>query len=405
MSRHRRGYLYKRGKYYQLEYFINRERFKQSLKVTTKSEAEKERDKIMKPLEVADEKEAIAAIETRLKSKDNDLRHLHKQKEKKENPPIKIDDAWDAYLKSEDRPRDAGSVTLSHYHSQCKCFIKWLKSKHKNIKLVKDVTPRIAKKFMVFIEEKYTARTWNAYQTFFYHMFGILASSEGLANNPWPKRRLKRLSGKQTSRRELNVQEIRDIIKPTKGEFRLLFALGIFTGFRLGDCATLKWNEIDLERGIIRRIPRKTANTSGKMVRIGIPRELFSILSNIPPEMRSEYVLPNIAADFKNAPVSITKRIQQHFVKCGIETKVRKKGQRATTIVGFHSLRYSFISMQAEAGTPQAAIQDLAGHSNVAMTEHYEKLSDGALKQYADNMPDVIGETTKESWLIDEKND
>ena len=50
---------------------------------------------------------------------------------------------------------------------------------------------------------------------------------------------------------------------------------------------------------------------------------------------------------------------------------------------GFHSLRYSYISHNAEAGTPAAIIQRNAGHANPAMTEHYTRISDAAAVKYA----------------------
>lgn len=43
------------------------------------------------------------------------------------------------------------------------------------------------------------------------------------------------------------------------GEMRLLFAVGIYTGLRLGDCAMMEWGSIDLGRNRIMTIPRKTA--------------------------------------------------------------------------------------------------------------------------------------------------
>ena len=60
-----------------------------------------------------------------------------------------------------------------------------------------------------------------------------------------------------------------------------------------------------------------------------------------------------------------------------------KTGCRAVVEVGFHSLRYSYISHNAEAGTPAAVIQRNAGHANPAMTEHYTKISDRAAVKYA----------------------
>lgn len=101
MPKHRSGYLYKRGGVYQLEYSINGKRFKQSLKVSKKSEAEKLRDKIMKPLTVADESEALSSIKTRMDTKEAELQAIDVEK----NPPLEIEKAWEAYLNTKNCKR------------------------------------------------------------------------------------------------------------------------------------------------------------------------------------------------------------------------------------------------------------------------------------------------------------
>ena len=70
-------------------------------------------------------------------------------------------------------------------------------------------------------------------------------------------------------------------------------------------------------------------------------------------------------------------------------------GARAIAVYGFHSLRYSYVSHNAEAGTPAAVIQRNAGHANPAMTEHYTRISDDNALKYAAalSIPQLSGET------------
>jgi integrase len=83
----------------------------------------------------------------------------------------------------------------------------------------------------------------------------------------------------------------------------------------------------------------------------------------------------------------INRMIKKHFENCGLKTVKdgtgEGTGKRAVIQYGFHSLRYSYISHHAEAGTPQAIIQANAGHANPAMTEHYTKISDDAALRVA----------------------
>ena len=64
MARQTRGMLYKKGKAgtYYLEYYVNGKRFKQSLRVTTLEEAEKERDRILLPVLAGDVVEKRKAV-------------------------------------------------------------------------------------------------------------------------------------------------------------------------------------------------------------------------------------------------------------------------------------------------------------------------------------------------------
>jgi integrase len=166
---------------------------------------------------------------------------------------------------------------------------------------------------------------------------------------------------------------------------------------------------VDLDRGLIRRVPNKTAK-SGKPVLIGIPAALLAKLSETPTDRRKGYVLPKYAELYtyrnadgrpsKQAMISI--EIQAHFKACGIEThragtgyktepdpnKPGKTievytGRRAVLDVGFHSLRHTYVSMHAQAGTPQAMIQANVGHSNPAMTAHYTHVNEESARTAA----------------------
>ena len=126
-------------------------------------------------------------------------------------------------------------------------------------------------------------------------------------------------------------------------------------------------------------------------------REYRELLAGLP--RTGVYVLPDMADRYlHNRLSSLIAAIRRQFEKCGIQTrapgtgatyhykgkkKIYHKTRRAVVLYGFHSLRYSYISHNAEAGTPAAVIQRNAGHSNPAMTEHYTRISDEAAVKYA----------------------
>ena len=63
-----------------------------------------------------------------------------------------------------------------------------------------------------------------------------------------------------------------------KEDILCLFSLGLYTGLRIGDCACLKWNNVDLFRRIISIVPQKTKKYMGQ-IDIPIHNSLFNILS------------------------------------------------------------------------------------------------------------------------------
>src|SRR5262249_49863962 len=126
------------------------------------------------------------------------------------------------------------------------------------------------------------------------------------------------------SRRELTVDELRKVCQSAAGELKTLLAIGVYSGLRLGDCATLRWGETDLRRGIITRIPNKTGRRNPKPVIVPIHPTLLEILSQTPTESRGEYVLPEMATLYNSRIDLVTDRIQAHFKACGI--KLHKPG-------------------------------------------------------------------------------
>ena len=197
------------------------------------------------------------------------------------------------------------------------------------------------------------------------------------------------------TRRELTVEELGRVCSSLSGEMRLLFAIGIYTGLRLGDAVKIEWGNIDLVRGMISLVPHKTRkHTNGKPVQIPLHVTLASMLAEVPTEERTGFVLPELAAMYNHDAASVSKRIQAVFETNGIKTtsSVKSESGRAQIDVGFHSLRHTFVSLSANAGVPLAIVQAIVGHSNPAMTRHYFHESEQALKSAVAALP-AIGNT------------
>jgi hypothetical protein len=113
---------------------------------------------------------------------------------------------------------------------------------------------------------------------------------------------------------------------------------------------------------------------------------------------RAEYVLPDTAALYLKNSSALSKRLHDHFERCGIKTHAPGTGgrgaglPRAVVEVGYHSLRHSFVSMCREAGAALSVVESIVGHSSPAMTRHYTHTSELAATAAVAALPGVMGD-------------
>jgi site-specific recombinase XerD len=77
-----------------------------------------------------------------------------------------------------------------------------------------------------------------------------------------------------------------------------------------------------------------------------------------------------------------------------VQVTMRRVARRATVKAGVHILRHTFCSHLAMRGAPAGAIQELAGHQDLATTQRYMHLSPAALDaaiRLLDGPPAVLG--------------
>jgi site-specific recombinase XerD len=67
------------------------------------------------------------------------------------------------------------------------------------------------------------------------------------------------------------------------------------------------------------------------------------------------------------------------FTRQMVQARVKRASRRANVRDGVHILRHTFCSHLAMRGAPARAIQELAGHSELQMTQRYMHLSPAAL--------------------------
>ncbi len=141
----------------------------------------------------------------------------------------------------------------------------------------------------------------------------------------------------------------------------LALRLLLFTGARLNEILSLKWADVDLERGILTIVDSKT----GRKL-IPLPGPGLDVLSDAPRLSGNPYVC------FGNKPGHHLVGLQK------IWERIRAKADLGD--VRHHDLRHSFASVAAANNMGLPIIGKLLGHTQAATTARYAHLSMDPLK-------------------------
>lgn len=388
--KHRTGYLYKRGNVFWLQYSIEGRVVKQSLGTADRKEAEQKQKTIMRPFMAADLVSAHAIVESQLRSAETKAQTAIDDA----HPPLAVVDAWDAFVKSPNRP-DSGPVTLEAYTLQWGSFARWLTKEHPEINQLREVIKETAEEYATHLTGRgITPNTFNKHVCVCDLVFRILKDKAKILENPFSGIQRKRLITQH--HRELSTEELIRVCQSATGELRSMLAMGLYLGARLGDAVMMDWGCVDLVKRLIRYTPNKTARRSGKILTVPLHPVLMNIFNETPPANRKGYIHPGMADLYTSrGAYAITDQIQTHFKKCGIETNRKGIGVYKVASASFHSLRHSAVSLLREAGAPLSVTMAIVGHSTLAIHDTYSHAGEAALKQAVASMPTVMGELSK----------
>jgi integrase len=150
----------------------------------------------------------------------------------------------------------------------------------------------------------------------------------------------------------------------------LIMLLGGEAGLRCGEMIALEWADVDLgnRQFCIRRSDwngQVTTPKGGRLRHVPLTRRLTAALSEH-RHLRSARVL------CQDDTEPLTRQI--------VQTRAKRAARKAGLMHGgVHILRHTFCSHLAMRGAPARAIQELAGHADLTMTQRYMHLSPAAL--------------------------
>jgi integrase len=311
------------------------------------------------------------------------------------NQKLALPDVWKTWLAAPNK-RTPTPKTLEGYKGRWERFEKW--AAVKEIKYLHQVTPALAQEYAAdLLGSGVTMSTYNTHITLLRGLFKTLRLSGGIEETPWQDDL--RQHSTPENRRNLTTEELREVCAAARGTLRYLFALGLYTGMRLGDCVSLRWDAVEFKDGFITVMPSKTRRKK-KTIRIPLHPVLVGLLHELREDSKGEYLFPEEREAYLKDNAALSKRIQKFLIDCGIQTHKEGTGKtpeynealrkwiagkrkgpkptypRAVVEVGFHSMRHSFVSLCAANRVPQVAIMELVGHGSPAMTALYAHAGD-----------------------------
>jgi integrase len=181
--------------------------------------------------------------------------------------------------------------------------------------------------------------------------------------------------------------ELNSLLTAAAGtDWETAILLGAFSGLRIGDATSLKWDSVDLAKGVICFVPQKT---SRKKKELTIPmhpklRHHLDALASREEAQKSVFLCPLLAGREVGGRAGLSSAFIEEVMKpAGVDTKRGEAAGKGHKMPhkSFHSLRHFFVSGMANAGVSADVRRKLAGHSDEKQTARYSHLEMKTLRK------------------------
>jgi integrase len=189
--------------------------------------------------------------------------------------------------------------------------------------------------------------------------------------------------------RPMRRTDLDAILRCSNAESRLAFELAALAGLRASEVRGLRWSDVDLKVGAI-------AVRRGLTLGIEVtPKSHHQRLIPIGPRLRATLAAaaPKKASPW--APVALTS-LGKPWGEFGLNQAFGRALERAgLSGWSFHDLRHFFVTELFRNGASAAAIQQLAGHADLATTQRYADLDANDLRSAIERIDGNSVETAR----------
>ena len=199
-------------------------------------------------------------------------------------------------------------------------------------------------------------------------------------------------------RRAFTMEELKRILEAADDEWRGMVMFGLYTGQRLGDIASLTWQNVDLQRAELRLVTGKT----GRQQIIPLAKPLLRYVEALPSSDKPDAPLfprTHATAERHKHAGNLSNQFYNVLVSAGLASKKshkvapgKRKGRsakREQNDVSFHSLRHTATSLLKAAGVGEAIAMEFIGHDSKSVSRQYTHIETATLRRAAAKLPDV----------------
>lgn len=241
---------------------------------------------------------------------------------------------------------------------------------------ISSVNKNVVREFSEVEMERVSSGTISRYLESLSCAFNQAVEKELISSNPFRGARLdkKKKQADKQERGAFTVEEVKRLVEILPDEWPDMIRVCLYTGGqRLGDIATLKWDQVNLEGGLISMTTQKTKRRMNKPI-IGPLKE---ILKEREKYSINEFVFPLAAmkhaqAGGKSSKLSLefTGLLKKHGIISSDGMKA-KGDKRVLSEKSFHSLRATAVTILRLAGVPADLCRFIVGHDSEEIERVY----------------------------------
>jgi integrase len=196
-------------------------------------------------------------------------------------------------------------------------------------------------------------------------------------------------------------EEVNHFLKAARNsKFYAAFYLAVTTGMRIGEILGLKWEDVDLDRGVvsIRRILQRTSagiklvdqtKTAHSRRSVNISPTTVDVLKSHQVKQKEEMIRYN----YRDADLVFTSRNGNPIEPRNLRVYFKKIAKQVDLpLIRFHDLRHTHATLLLQQGVHPKIVSERLGHASISMTlDTYSHVIPSMQKEAADTFDQILG--------------